>query len=926
MLAWGVCPGEETVAAYVAGMLPRGERDAIDSHLDTCAACQELVAALAKSNLAPRIAGDESSLGAASTISATHESSGWSPGGQLGRYILLSHLGAGGMGVVYAAYDPELDRRIALKVLRHTRAGEELRDEARAIARLSHPNVVAVHDVGRADGELFVAMEHVEGVTVREWLAAPRGKPEILDVFVQAGRGLAAAHRAGLVHRDVKPSNIMVGTDERARVLDFGLARAEHADDGSIAGTPAYMAPEQQRGERIDARADQFAFCVALWEALGGARPTADVQASLEGVSERVTRALRRGLASRPADRFEDMEGLLRELSPSQRRGRRWIIATFVAVAALCATLAISVSRARSAPSCVHAGGAVVTMWGDAQRTALRAGFAATGLGYARTAADATISQLDDWSMTWRHSAEASCRATVIDRVQPAALHALRQGCLDQLLERLHSVVGLATRADPLLVSRADGIATSLPSPSRCDDVGALSALPPLPPAERDRSEIAAVRAAITEAEAGLIAGRANELRAQITALQARAEAISYLPLRARGLFLVARLEMSSAHYEQAITALHAAARAATAARDLEQLADIWIELSQTLGNDLRTADQADIFDGYADALIGYLPDRARLALQLELARCNRNPTAKDAAPTAKHCQAVIEQATHATPPLDNIANAARTRLGHFQRLLGHDAEALATLHAAVDEAVRIDGPLHPDTAIARYSLGIALLAQDKADDAIAQLREALEIRRAAFPGGNIQVAESLQGLGDALSTKGNDAEAIGYLEQALVIVDAVHEADSAQAVNVHILLGMSLEEVKRDDDAVVHYLRAADIADRALQHRESLAAMGLRLAATVEAKRNRARTGVEHMERALRLLERGKAPPAELGRSQHRLSELLLATSDTVRARATAEAARASFVIAGPDGAADLAVIDKYLRDNHWRSPATRP
>src|SRR5262249_54400520 len=151
--------------------------------------------------------------------------------GKLGRYILLSRIGAGGMGIVYAAYDPELDRRVALKLLRDARPGVALRDEARAIAKLAHPNVVAVHDVGREGDAAFVAMEYVDGTTLAEWLRERRAPAAILDAFVQAGRGLAAAHAVGLVHRDVKPSNIMIGRDGRARVLDFGLAR--DASDGT---------------------------------------------------------------------------------------------------------------------------------------------------------------------------------------------------------------------------------------------------------------------------------------------------------------------------------------------------------------------------------------------------------------------------------------------------------------------------------------------------------------------------------------------------------------------------------------------------------------------------------------------------------------------------------------------------------------------
>ena len=851
MLAWGVCPGEETIAAYVGGRLPRVERDGVDSHLDTCAACQELVAALAK--VQPR--------------DATTDASEAALAGTLGRYVLHARLGAGGMGVVYAAYDPELDRRVALKVLRH--AGAQLRDEARAIAKLAHPNVIAIHDVGEADGELFIAMEHVDGVTLRDWLRESHPPAEILDVFVQAGRGLAAAHRAGLVHRDVKPSNIIVGSDGRARVLDFGLARGGEGDaEPAIVGTPGYMAPEQRRGERVDARADQYAFAVALWEALGGKRD-AD---RLDGVADPIVRALRRARQDDPAARYGSLDELLDELAPPAPRANTWAIATVVIVLAIVAGLAFTLTRRDPAAPCARAGDPVTAVWSDKQRAALRTAFAATKLPYAATAADATIGELDAWATRWRDRATASCRATLVDRVQPAASHALRTTCLAELLERLRPTVVLATAADVPLVAQADSLVRALPAPDRCDDVAALSALPPLPPAERDRAEIATLRAEIAEHETALLAGRAEQVRARILALHDRTRTLAYLPLRARSELLVARLQSSSAHYDEAIAGFHAAARDATAARDLTLLAEIWIELSQTLGNDPRYGDEATLFDGYASSLIAQLPNRALYELDLEFARCNRNVTAADAATVATHCQAAIDQAAKLTPPRTAIAIASRVRLGHFLRLQGKPADGIATLRKAVEEATAFHGAQHPDVAIAHYALGLALLSTEDLDGGIAELRTALDIRRAAYPGGSVQVAESLSGLGDALASAGKHTEAIPLLEQALAMLDAAHQPESAHAVNAHILLGMSLEEVNRAADALPHYLRAADVADRVLQHREPLAAMALRLAANTV--RDKPAAGIPYLERAVRLLERGKASPADLAATQSRLDE----------------------------------------------------
>jgi tetratricopeptide (TPR) repeat protein len=914
MVAWAVCPGEEAIAGYAAGRLSRSERDEIDAHLDTCSMCTELVAVLAK--LATSRGNRPATSIGAHPATEPDDDPDRLLGGQLARYVLLARIGVGGMGVVYSAYDPELDRRVALKLLRRARPGDELRDEARAIAKLSHPNVVAVHDVGRVDGIAFVAMEYVAGVTLREWLAESRSPAAILDAFVQAGRGLAAAHAVGLVHRDVKPSNIMIDRDGRARVLDFGLALDGHGQ-GDRAGTPGYMAPEQTRGELVDARADQFSLCVALWEALAGVRPKPDETATLAHVTERVTRALRRGLASQRAARFPTLDDLLAELVPPPRRRTPWIVASVVALAALGGTTAFAITRARAAPTCSRAGDAIDRAWSMPQHDAVRASFAATKLSYAVTAANGAIAQLDDWTARWRHGAEASCKATSIDGVQPAALHALRQSCLDALLEQLRPVTALVTAADPTIVSRVDTLVGGLPAPERCAEVTLLSALPPLPPAERDRSDVAAVRARIADLEAALLIGRANQVAEEVAALQTRADATHYDPLRARVTFLVGRLDAARSHNADATMHLHAAARLATASRDLELLAAIWIELTKDLANDLRTTDEAEIFDGYVEALIPQLPDRATLEQQLEQARCNRNGSATNAAYLAKHCETAIALAEHASLP--KLVIAARTRLGHFQRMMGQNDRAIATLAQAVDEAVRVFGLGHPDTAIAHYALGIAQIADKHYDAGIEHLQQSLAIRQGAFPEGSIQIAESLQGIGDAYGTMGKSAESVKYLDEALAMLDLVHEADSAQAKDTQILLGLSLEDLHRDDDALTHYLRAADIADRSLEHGEAAVAMALRLAAKVEVDRDHLPTALEYLERALRAVERGHAGLVDLGQTQYDISQVAFGLHDLTRARTMAEAARASYIAGGADKE-DLDQVDSFLTAHHWR------
>jgi serine/threonine protein kinase len=290
--------------------------------------------------------------------------------------LVLGTLGVGGMGVVFSAYDPQLDRKVALKLLRAAaatslggtqplarkaavinEASARLRREAQAIARLSHPHVVAVYDVGATeDGDVYIAMEFIEGENLSSWLRAwPRPWTEILETFLQAARGLAAAHDVGLLHRDFKPDNVLVGENGRVRVGDFGLARSVLLPDegtttvsavtslqgsltatGTVLGTPRYMAPEQLTGQQVDSRSDQFSFCVALYEALFGRHPLPGNSAvsmlehkarAVEPVDSKVavdiTRAIMRGLEPDPNKRFPSMNVLIASITPPPLR-RRW--------------------------------------------------------------------------------------------------------------------------------------------------------------------------------------------------------------------------------------------------------------------------------------------------------------------------------------------------------------------------------------------------------------------------------------------------------------------------------------------------------------------------------------------------------------------------------------------------------------------------
>ncbi len=385
------CLDDNTAVEFASGDMAGAAIARVEAHLASCRDCRTLVAALAPapgdpdSDLATPVRPALGKRGArdlhlADALASTDARRGSEPrrpldpvvavGDTIGRYVVLRRIGAGGMGVVFAAYDPQLDRRVALKLLRtgvglgEGEAKARLVREAQAIAQLSHPHVVAVYDVGTATtGDVYIAMEFVEGDTLTNWLQRwERSWRDVVEMFVDAGRGLAAAHGVGLLHRDFKPDNVLVGADGRVRVTDFGLARSlvtggEDGDTrptrelaqlrvtltatGAVMGTPRYMAPEQLAGKDISAAADQWSFCVALYEAVYGVHPIAgDTAAKMldegarmrpppegKGVPASLLAVVTRGLDAVPARRYPSMTALLAELTHALRPPRRRYLA-----------------------------------------------------------------------------------------------------------------------------------------------------------------------------------------------------------------------------------------------------------------------------------------------------------------------------------------------------------------------------------------------------------------------------------------------------------------------------------------------------------------------------------------------------------------------------------------------------------------------
>ncbi|WP_052554092.1 protein kinase domain-containing protein [Enhygromyxa salina] len=505
---------------------------------------------------------------------------------RVGRYPIIRKIGEGGMGVVYACYDESLDRRLAIKLLnsrfRARSAQTRLEREAQALARLSHPNVVQIYETGTHQDALYLAMEYVEGQTLREWLRdAKRSWQSIVKVVLGAGRGIAAAHAAGMIHRDLKPDNLMVGRDGRVRVLDFGLARGvsdsatnlDETDDdnhphgpelaglltkgvtraGTILGTPAYMAPEQHEGQPSDAKSDQFALCVVAYEALFGTRPfpgqdretiaaaIAAGQPALgedsRGVPRRVRAAIVRGLASDPDQRWPSVDALLDQLSRALAGPRRRRLG--VGLVALLGAAAVGpwllAQPAAAGPQCNPDPSALVGVWDPSRRAAVRAGITRASGG--PTPASAYVEAgLDAWAQTWVRQQQRACEATWVDGRQSEAMLDKRTTCLDRQLRAFAAMTELLADPDPELLARTPELLAGLPDLDACASAELVEVHYPLPGDPQRAKAIAQGFEAVARARMLATTGRLTEADASVEALAQSAPDYPPLALEVRAL------------------------------------------------------------------------------------------------------------------------------------------------------------------------------------------------------------------------------------------------------------------------------------------------------------------------------------------------------------------------------------------------------
>jgi predicted Ser/Thr protein kinase len=505
---------------------------------------------------------------------------------RIGRYELAERAGEGGGGVVYAAWDPELSRKVAIKLVRSDGQRDRVLAEGQALAKLSHPNVVPLHDVGTIDDRVYLVMELVDGQTLRGYVAkTPRTAADVLGVYRQAGAGLAAAHAAGIVHRDFKPDNALVGADGRVRVVDFGLARggAEPVAAGSSPGpsgpststgsvhtragigTPRYMAPEQVAGDPLSAATDQYAFCASLREALAARRGPDGAKA---GKPPRwVEPILARGTAHQPDARYPSMHALLAALArdPAWRWRRRGLaIGALVAAGAIVAAFVIGRSRSRG-PACDGGPAELADVWSPAIRGKVSSHLASLATAYAASAAPTLVATFDTYGATWAAGHRAACEAHR-SGAQSAALLDQRMACLARAKAAFGAAVELGASSGTDQLVAAISATGALPSLARCGDVELL--------VDRGATPPSAQAVAVAELDAELarleIEIQATEPTARERAVAAvtRAETLGFPPLVARAYRVRGLAEMRANDRVNATATLHRAGTAAIAAGD----------------------------------------------------------------------------------------------------------------------------------------------------------------------------------------------------------------------------------------------------------------------------------------------------------------------------------------------------------------------
>ncbi len=851
------------------------------------------------------------------------------PGDRVGRYVIGRVVGQGATGVVYAGFDPDLDRAVAIKLL-HPRAGSSSRllREAQAVARLAHRNVVTIHDVGVVDRQPFLAMELIEGETLERWLARAHPWREVLAVLRDAGLGLAAAHGAGIVHGDFKPDNVLITPSGRVVVTDFGLARRdgdlagdtggddvrspsfpmplEATQEGGFEGTPAYAAPELHEGARSDALADQFSFCVALFEGLFGARPfqgdsvellaeqtaagAVTPVAGAAAVPRRLRRAVLRGLSPRPQDRWPSMHALLTALEPRRRAPLLLAAASTAALAGVVVFAAASGQPPRRSSYCAGVADRLGGVWNDETARRLEAEFSATGAPSAADAWAAVRERFDGFAQAWLSTTADACAAQERGDV-PSAVIALRMGCLERQFERLEGLVGALADVDAEGVRRATDTVAHLPRPEVCIDdlqlgrgAAARATVEPAIQAELDamvaRTELLRDTAHYPESEAlaRTLLKRAHEVDDRWTVAEALLELAIIKQWRGEP-------DAEQAQHD-ALSAALAVEHHRVAAMAIIGVLELWEP--DTVGGITR----AQQWEQHCRAMLSAMGGAPTLEIQLRVAMGNIRLRMAHYDEAKLEFERAIELLPEGVDVV--LVAGAEANLGSIEAAHGRFAEALAYFRNSRDHLERRYGPRHPNVAGASINVGSALGELGDLEGAHAEHLRALEIYEQNFGVDTPAAAPALRMLAWNGLVRLHHDEALGFAERALAIARRDAGDTESLARSLSMLSSIQLER-GRTIEARAAADEALEIGTRALGEAHPMVAQLLLESGLVALQGGARDEARDKLTRSIALRERefGRVD-AEVGRALTGLVELELLEHHGAAAIAMAREVRA--------------------------------
>jgi tetratricopeptide (TPR) repeat protein len=887
-----------------------------------------------------------------------------------GRYKIGRRIGSGGMGTVYTAFDPTLDRQIALKVLHdkveNAEAEQRLLREAQAMARLSHPNVVTVHDAGTQDGRPYVAMEYVEGCDLGAWLnSEERGWREIVGQLVAAGEGLAAAHAAGLVHRDFKPGNVLVGNDGRARVTDFGLARAAAADDwqsmtqttelvepstdgsdstspldtpltqeGAVLGTLAFMAPEQALQGLADHRSDQYAFCVSSYVALFGGHPLgsfrdfSDYAARLQSqdagpppaghrVPARIVDAIMKGLSRQPEDRHPDMEALLDELRPETVPGKkRWLVAA-AGIAAAALVIGIIALATYRRQLCAGGEDHVAAVWDNDRRQRLEAHFVRVVDEVGIEIAAAVATQLDDYTGRWATIHRDACVSTRIRGEHSEALLDRQMACLRRQLRQTDHLLALFEAGGREVAASALGAVLGLDGPEVCSDSNALVERVPLPEDESTRTALEDLDDRLAAANADKLAGDYATALERLETIVPEARELGYAPTIAEALTLKGFVESELRMAEEAVSSLREAFGAAEQGRDDRQGAIAASNLMWVEGYLRRQFDEAERWSDLTLAKIErlggdepvaaeYLDSRAGVLMQAGRQR--------EALEVQK--QAVELNSKISGPESLDTAMAMNT-MGHALSNVGDFETAIESYDRSLEIKQSHVGPDHPTLGYTLASRSQAYASINDYERAAEDARRAIVIFEKSFGSDAPQLATPLNNLAYSLEGLGQFDEAREMHARSMEVVENAWGPDHPQ-IAYSLLNLSSLEKQAGDYQAALEASsRAGEILTAAYGTEHPLYAYAANNTGVFLMETGQAAQGVVHLEKALEIRIAAQTDPVLIGVTRFNLGRAQWQAGQRDLGRRSVLEAERELVDAGAQGEEDLEAARAWLAEH---------